>query len=225
VHALLIHGAGGGGWEWNVWRRVFEAHGIAAITFDLQPHADGIAATRWSDYVAQTQQAAMCLPAARVLVGASLGGLLALQLATTVAAHALVLVNPLPPRPEAQSLPVPVPEPAVIPWRRRATLTGTRRALPDADAAACIYAYRRWRDESGAVLSTARAGIACEPPHVPVLVLGSAADDDVPVAVSRALALRLDATFLQVSGSHAGALLGRDAALHARHVLRWLSAR
>ena len=28
-HVLLIHGAGGGGWEWNLWAPVLKARGFA----------------------------------------------------------------------------------------------------------------------------------------------------------------------------------------------------
>lgn len=28
VAALLIHGAGGGAWEWDIWRAVFAARGL-----------------------------------------------------------------------------------------------------------------------------------------------------------------------------------------------------
>ena len=125
--ALLVHGAGGGGWEWNVWRGVFEAAGIAVAAPDLQPVAAGLAATGFDDYLQQARDALRALPRPRVAVGASLGGLLALGIAD--AADALVLVNPLPPAPWHASLPSR-PWPDVVPWRRHARLEGTRRALP-----------------------------------------------------------------------------------------------
>ena len=59
-------------------------------------HRD-VAATRLQDYQAQVRAALAALPRPRVLVGASLGGLLALDAAE--GADAVVLVNPLPPVP------------------------------------------------------------------------------------------------------------------------------
>lgn len=222
VHALLIHGAGAGGWEWDGWRRVLAAGGVAAIAPDLLPGAGGLAATRLADYRRQVVHAALGLPQPRVLVGASLGGLLALAAAAEVQPQALVLVNALPPAPLHASLPPREAPGPVVHWGRDATLAGTRRALPDADEATCLHAWRRWRDESGAVLAEALAGVSVATPACPVLVLASRHDDDVPAAVSRQLAEHLQAQFVLVDGSHVGPLLGRAWASSARLVAAWL---
>lgn len=220
--ALLLHGAGGGGWEWNLWRPVLEAGGLQVAAPDLMPVAAGVAATRLDDYIAQAAAALAALPRPRVVTGASLGGLLAARLAAQ--ADALVLVNPLPPAPWHSQLAVR-DWPAVVPWRRDARLAGTRAALPDSDPASALHAFRRWRDESGAVLHEAHAGLAVEPPACPVLCIASAADADVPCATTRALASAWKADFVMVEGSHVGPLLGRNAAAVARQTLAWLSAR
>ena len=39
---VFVHGAGGGGWEWAVWARVFAAAGIAVAAPDLRPAAAGL---------------------------------------------------------------------------------------------------------------------------------------------------------------------------------------
>ena len=72
------------------------------------------------------------MPRPRALVGASLGGLIAMACAD--GADALVLVNPLPPAPWAERLPSSR-WPDLVPWRRDARLASTRRALPDSDDA------------------------------------------------------------------------------------------
>ncbi|MCX7033637.1 MAG: alpha/beta fold hydrolase, partial [Arenimonas sp.] len=148
--AVFVHGAGGGGWEWAVWARVFAAQGHAVLAPDLRPGPDGLAGTSLQDYARQVGEwvttARAAVPGQRVvLVGASLGGLLALLNAP--AADALVLVNPMPPG----GLPGPSTEGDIVPWGRQASLAGTRRALPDADDLAALQAFRRWRDESGRV--------------------------------------------------------------------------
>ncbi|MEO6104787.1 MAG: hypothetical protein ABIP44_14255, partial [Pseudoxanthomonas sp.] len=66
-NALLVHGAGGGAWEWNQWRGVLEAQGIIVHALDLQPTAAGLAATTVQDYRNQVRDALQALPHPRVL--------------------------------------------------------------------------------------------------------------------------------------------------------------
>lgn len=223
---LLIHGAGGGAWEWVVWVRVLQAHGCQVEALELQPASAGIAATRLDDYVLQVEDAARRFGAAPVLVGASLGGLLAMLSARAVDAGALVLINPLPPAPWNLGLPALDPSPPVIAWSLTASLASTRRALPDADDATCEWAWRRWRDDSGDVVDAARAGVMVERPASPVLVMASQLDFDVPPDVSGALAAGWAADLVRLQGaSHVGPLLGRGAARCAELALNWLACR
>nr|WP_255783962.1 alpha/beta fold hydrolase [Lysobacter chinensis] len=215
-----MHGAGGGGWEWARWRPVLEARGIGVDAPDLMPASAGWAATTLADYLEQARATLTAMPRPRLLVGASLGGLLAAAVAD--AADALVLVNPLPPRPWASRLPVRE-WPEVVPWRREARLVSTRLAIPDADPATALFAFRRWRDESGRVLREARAGIAVPRPACPLLCIASGADADVPPALTRALAQDWQADLLGLAGaSHVGPLLGREAPTVAEQVAGWL---
>lgn len=218
-HAVLAHGAGGGAWEWNLWRGVLQARGIAVSTPDLAAGPGGLAATGLDNYATQVQAALDALPRPRALVGASLGGLLALRCAG--AADALVLVNPLPPLPWSDALP-PCDEAGVVPWRQTARLAGTRRALPDSDDATALYAFRHWRDESGRVLREAR-GARVERPACPMLCIASAEDEDVPATVTGALASAWGAECWPVAGGHVSPLLGRQAAMLAARVADWLS--
>jgi pimeloyl-ACP methyl ester carboxylesterase len=220
MRTVLVHGAGGGGWEWVLWRGVFEAHGIETHAPDLQPAAGGLAVTAWPDYAAQVREACASLERPRALVGASLGGLLAAACADL--ADALVLVNPLPPAPWASRLPA-TEWPDVVPWARNARLDSTRRALPDADDATALQAFRRWRDESGRVLRGTHAGMSVAAPDCPVLCIASAADDDVPPGLTAELAAAWRASLLRVQGaSHVGPLLGRDAGRTAVQAADWL---
>ena len=221
--ALLVHGGGGGGWEWNVWKGVFEAARLRVAAPDLQAAPQGLAATGFEDYAAQVRAALDALPRPRALVGASLGGLLAMRCAG--GADALALVNPMPPAPWHAQLPRRE-WPDVVPWQRDARLTGTQRALPDADEATALFAFRHWRDESGRAMREAQAGIEVARPACPVLCVASMVDDDVPPALTAALATAWAASLLRATAvSHVGPLLGRNAAGCAEQVLAWLSAR
>lgn len=219
--ALLLHGAGAGGWEWNAWRGVLEAAGIGVAAPDLLPNPQGVAATTLHDYTEQAMASLHAMPQPRAVVGASLGGLLAASVAD--AADALVLVNPLPPAPWHERVPRR-DWPDVVPWHGEARLAGTREALPDADEASALYAFRYWRDESGGVLRAARAGIEIARPRVPILCIASEDDTDVPAAATAELALAWEATLWRLPRtSHAGPLLGRGAPALAARVARWLS--
>ncbi len=219
-HALLLHGAGGGGWEWAVWSRVFEAAGLTVSAPDLLPTDAGLAETGLDDYRAQADAALHALPRPRLLVGASLGGLLAAAIAAA-SADALVLVNPLPPAPWAAALPAR-DWPGRVSWGRFARLASTRRAMAEADPATALFAFRRWRDESGRALRQAHAGLDLPRPGCPVLCMASSDDGDVPPGLTGALAHAWGADLVSLPGaSHVGPLLGREAAACAETVLAW----
>lgn len=218
---MLIHGAGGGAWEWNRWRGVLEAHAIAAQRLELQPAAQGLAATALQDYATQARAALQALRRPRIVVGASLGGLLAAMCAGE--ADALVLVNPLPPAPWHQRLPARAWE-RTVPWRRNARLHSTRQAMQDADDASALWAFRHWRDESGQALSQAHAGVEVEKPDCPALFVVSRQDQDVPPEIVLEWAQAWRADRLQtLATSHVGPLLGRQAPAIAAQAVAWLN--
>ncbi len=219
---LFIHGAGGGAWQWRDWTPVFEQAGYTPHLAELQPAAGGLEHTHFEDYVAQLREqvAALMHP---VLIGASLGGLLALELAQATEPCALVLVNSLPPAHTPAWSPARR-YPPLIEWSRTTRLPDTREAMPESDEATIRWAHAHWRDESGAVLNAAYRGIEIEPPGVPVLVLCGAQDRTVPLQVCRQIAEGLKADSLTFDTvSHVGALLGPQAARLARAALQWLS--
>ena len=221
--ALLVHGAGGGGWEYELWRDAFEQRGWRVVARDLQPGASGLAATSVDDYVGQLAQ--WLPPAERsselVIVGASMGGALALRAAATLRPTALVLVNSVVPRPWAhRATTKPVPD--VLRWAG-SSLERTARAMPDATPEVQRWACAQWRDESGAVMRALRGGYEAGKPDCRCLFVISAEDTDVPPAEQRAWAAAWGAAALELPGaSHVGPLLGRAAPGVARRVVGWL---
>jgi pimeloyl-ACP methyl ester carboxylesterase len=221
---VCVHGAGGGGWEWGIWARVLALRGFEVIAPDLMPASAGIEKTSFADYREQVVDWCRGVGEGVVLAGASLGGLLAVAAAHAVKPAALILVNPFPPA-GVLARPLHAPRPPLVPWASQRSLAATQRAMPDADDAARLYALRRWRDESGAVLNEARDGIAVETPRCPTFLMASELDADVPAAATRALAIRLSADLRLIPGaSHVGPLLGRTAAGSAARAAEWLQA-
>lgn len=227
TECVLLHGAGGGAWEWQLWRGVLQSEGLNCHVPELHAAETGLESTALDDYLQQARVAyrrALDTQEPVLLIGASLGGLLALMLATEVEPAALVLINALPPSPLHAELAEP-DWPDRVPWGRERSLAGTRRSLFDSDDATRLAAFRRWRDESGLVLNQASAGIELPALSCPILLWASQADADVPVELSRRLARQLEADLRVLPHtSHVGPLLGRIAASCARQTIAWMRA-
>ncbi|MDR3692666.1 MAG: alpha/beta fold hydrolase [Fimbriimonas sp.] len=219
--ALLLHGAGGGGWEWNAWLPVFEERGWTVLSPSLQPAAEGIAATRFKEYRRQILALASTQPAFRLaIVGASMGGLLALSVSEALKPSALILVNGVPPSGFGWNSKGDYPD--VVRWSQ-GTIEETREAMPDSDESTVRLAFERWRDESGAVLREIADGIEVSPPQCPVLIMAGELDQDIPASVSRQVAQAYRADLLVYDRmSHVGPLLGTRAAKVARDAVDWL---
>ena len=217
---VMIHGAGGGGWEYDLWKPVFERAGYRVVARDLMPAAGGLLETEFEDYLRQVQ---IWRPTVGkvVLVGASMGGLLALRSSNLERANALVLVNSAVPAGFGQQ-PPQTHSPRIVKWAD-GPLKDTEVAMPDSDRATILWAWKRWRNESGLVLDQMRDGIRVGLPKCPTLVVIGEKDADVPPAQSRQLAEWAGADVIAYPGmSHVGPLMSRKSKLVARDVLAWL---
>jgi len=223
VRALMVHGAGGGAWEWLIWQRVFAAAEAQTHAFDLMPNG-ALDATNYAHYLAQVRsQIEHYQPT--VLIGASLGGLLAaeasgleqsIRLISSV--RALVLVSPML-KSGVSGIEISLPRKR---WAHDTELSNTARALPDADCAAIAFAHARWRDESASVLNTAYAGRDFAASSLATLMLIAECDQNISAAGLRTWAGVEEMDVQCVRGaSHAGLLLGKCAASTAELALSW----
>lgn len=223
IVVVAVHGAGGGGWEYELWRSVFQEAGYTFIANDLQPSPDGLAATRAEDYL---NQILSWIPQHErvILIGASMGGLLALKVAEQVSLTALVLVNSIPPSEVAGNWSAKQ-YPPVIEWAN-GPLAETQAALFDSDETIVQWAWPRWRNESGAVLQQLYGHFPVQRPACPTLVVLSEQDHDIPYQSGLALAQWAGADLHLYAGmSHVGPLLSRRAVEVARTTLAWCQAR
>src|SRR5689334_10008510 len=97
---VMIHGAFCGGWAFEKFREPFEAAGYAVHTPNLRHHEAGkkppaaLGQVGMRDYASDIEAVVKGLDAPPVLVGHSLGGLLAQMVAAKVPVEALVLLAP-----------------------------------------------------------------------------------------------------------------------------------
>lgn len=189
---LFLHGAGCGGWVWEAgFAARCNAAGHPTLVLDFTRQAQGRDAGL-SDYVAQARAALARIEGPAVVVGHSLGALVAQRLLLEPRLRGVALLSPVPPEglwfssarlamgdpalwSEAARMDAP---PGNAPPELAATLFG--RAMPEALAHACIA---RMGGESATALMEAQAPQPV--PHGwlhqrPVLVLGAAEDRLIP---------------------------------------------
>lgn len=99
---VMVHGAFVGGWSFERFRKPFEAAGHRVLTPDLHGHgareaADAVVGVSVRDYANEIAALCSSLPKRPILIGHSLGGLVAQLAARKVTPKALVLLAPSPP--------------------------------------------------------------------------------------------------------------------------------
>lgn len=103
-HIVMIHGMTCGDWVWNAYKDYFHARGHRCITPNLRHHgkqgdpvSNGLGKTSLLDYVQDLEDEIRRLDEKPVLIGHSMGGLLAQLLGSRGLAKALVLLAPAAP--------------------------------------------------------------------------------------------------------------------------------
>src|SRR5437899_9119417 len=99
---VMVHGAFCGGWTFERFRAPFEAVGLEVIAPDLRGHgpeerAEAVIGVSMADYAADIAHLCAGLPEPPVLLGHSMGGLVAQLAARKARIQALVLLAPSPP--------------------------------------------------------------------------------------------------------------------------------
>lgn len=99
---LLIHGLCGGAWQWEGYQQLLARHGYASHALDLRGHngsrpVPDIGKVSMHDYADDAMEVARRLDNP-IVIGHSMGGLVAQKVAEAGLCRALVLVSPAPPR-------------------------------------------------------------------------------------------------------------------------------
>jgi len=102
-HIVMVHGSNCGGWCFDEFRRVFAARGFTCHAPDLIGHGADKATAKGTlanvgiaDYRSQMATFVKALPERPVVLGHSMGAIIAQQLAGEGLAESLVLVSPAP---------------------------------------------------------------------------------------------------------------------------------
>jgi len=98
---IMVHGGFCGGWAFDAFRQPFEAAGYTCVTPDLRGHgvADGrgVSGISMTDFAGDIADLIREQPAPPLLVGHSMGGLVAMMAAAKAPVRALILLAPSPP--------------------------------------------------------------------------------------------------------------------------------
>ncbi len=249
---VMIHGMWGGPWYWTNYRNLFEAAGYrcVAVTLpyhDMDPHAAAdprLGTTSLLDYAESIEQQIMQLGGEKpILMGHSMGGLLAQLLGARGLAKSLVLLTP------ASPAGILALTPSVLRsfwsiqttwgfWNKPTRQTFAEAAysmlhlLPAAEQQAVydrfVYESGRATFEIGYWLFDSRHAARVDASRVncPVLVLAGAQDRITPVSVVRKVAKKYhaSATYKEF-GNHAHWVVGEPGWEEvAEYALNWLRA-
>jgi len=232
---LLLHGACSQPAHLRAWEAYFASAGHPCVAPALPGHApDDLAALarlRMKDYLAAVVAARNAFDRPPIIIGHSLGGLLAQQLAAKTECAAIVLVASLPPGPlpmTAIAFPHFLPlAPAVLLGRPiRPTRLGLEiLTLHDLSVAEREEILPDFGYESGRVYRSLVFGLArveARAVRCPVLVLHGESDRLVPLSVGRKLARRYDAELVTVPGHGHWLIAGSLLEIAAAPVLDWI---
>lgn len=225
---VLLHGAANSARVWTFWQRELAARGWASYALDLRGHGGSsptdLSRTSMADYAADVGTLAAQLPQPSVLMGWSMGGLVAMMAAGAVEAAACVALAPsMPARRRDMTVELRAgtfgPEEYGIADRD----PDDQPSMPDLDREERLLALASLGPESRLARDERGAGVVIERIACPLLAVTGTDDRQWPR--ERYDGLWLTADRLEVEGaSHWGLVLSRRAlAQAAPAVVEWLA--
>lgn len=231
---MLVHGSWGSSAMWMAYTSVFAAEGWDVYAPDLRGHgksAGTVAGATMADYVSDVRRAVtergLDNP---IVVGHSMGGLVALMYAAEHGAKAAVAIDPSPSK-EVQGAgerkeysAAYSPMDAGMP----SDPMQIKKALPDISQESLMKIKDMLGMESGVARSERKFGISIpkEKLPMPVLFVGSELGESVPFGIgiktSRAMADHYRKEVIEIKGAtHPGILIGAHAMEAAKQIAEW----
>ena len=211
---LLVHGMFGGAWYFERYQRFFAGRGYASYALDLRGHhgsrpVEDLGQVSVADYVEDAMTVARDL-GRPIVIGHSMGGLIAQKLAEADAVAAAVLVASAPPRWITPATLELLRKQMKHAWRivRRKPITGapedhlamTLNRMPPDEA---LVAISRLVPESGRValeLSLSSVGVDEKKVRCPMLGVVGLDDRFILPRVMRSIARKYDMRLIEVPG-------------------------
>lgn len=226
---VLVHGAANCAGVWTFWQDRLAEHGFPSYAIDLRGHGASapldLSDTTMEDYADDVRALARQLRAAPVVIGWSMGGLVAMMVARTGAAAACVGLAPSAPARVTRTDAVLRPGtfgPEAYGIRTRDP--DDQPAMPDLDRAERVIALGSLGQESQLARDQRTAGIVIDTLPCPLLIVTGTADTLWPR--SRHDGLGLQADWLSADASHWGLVLNRRAlAVLVPAIVGWLRER
>ena len=225
---LLVHGAANSSPVWRFWQQALAKRGWSSHAVDLRGHGaseGSVDGATMSDYADDVAGVADGLPRTPVVVGWSMGGLVAMMVAARGVARACVGLAPSAPavtRDDGVEI-----RPGVFGPEEYGITSddpAEQPAMPDLDIEERRVAIESLSPESRTARDDRKAGIVIESLPCPLLVVTGSEDRDWPR--SAYADMRLPAEYLEAPGaSHWGLVLNRRVLPDlATQVTAWLDA-
>jgi pimeloyl-ACP methyl ester carboxylesterase len=218
---VLVHGAANSAGVWRFWRERLEAHGFPTRAPDLRGHGAApcvdLGRVSMADYVADVRTVIETLPGLPVLVGWSMGGLVALMYGAVAPTLGVLALGPSTPGPLLEAPASAPPSPGLYgpeAYGITSTTSPSQPTMPDLDAEEVGIALATLGPESAFARQERRRGVWFPPRGVTdsILVVAGERDESFPPHACRRVARFLGAGYAELPGaSHWGLVLNRRA--------------
>jgi len=212
---ILVHGAANSASIWTFWQQELAAQGWTSYAIDLRGHGRSLHAdlssTSMADYVADGCMVARQFKRLPIILGWSMGGLVALMMAAAgVAAACIALAPSMPARQRALSAELRRGEFGPEEYGITSLDPHEQKAMPDLDREERLIALASLGRESRLAKDERTAGIVIASLPCPLLLVTGTEDKAWPAERYHDLWLKSD-RFSVESASHWGLVLNRRA--------------